>query len=448
MALLAHNRSLKEHLSFAWIVSGLLAVLTCGIAFTVIGWIDYRNVKDRVADELLAKSIIASRRLSAEMLLGSSGASSSVARALKSELGLSEIKILEGKPCVEKTVMGDSCVEIKLNQLIAMRVIPHVTESHYVAISSPLPPFFTVSRFSLFLFSVVPIGIVLAFALGLQKYFIRKHVLGPIASLVDTSEGYQIPQEHWPMEIQDIAKQLSSSFDAREQSVYGQIARGVIHDIRTLLHSVMSATLLVEESKANSEKRGACLELLFNASKANLPKINDLVTLTLDGSREIAVKSRPSDIAITIKNAITTNESLEIARHVTIQMTNFPESLLVSHDSFQLERVFTNIIKNGIESCLERDPSKLKPIVNVSASVDTAHDVVLISVDDSGVGLPTNPEKVFKLLKSTKIHGSGLGLIVAKKIVQAHGGDLVPMHSHELGGARFEVRLPLGGSYE
>jgi signal transduction histidine kinase len=48
------------------------------------------------------------------------------------------------------------------------------------------------------------------------------------------------------------------------------------------------------------------------------------------------------------------------------------------------------------------------------------------------------------LLKSTKPHGSGLGLLISKKIIEAHHGRIIASQSEELKGARFEVLLPIG----
>lgn len=447
------NRPLKEYMAISWIISGGLAVLTCAIAFFVMGWLDYRNVQDRLMDELAEKSITVSRRLSGELLLGDSGASANVAANLKTELGLSKVELKNGLPCsaessaiessFAESSFGEYCSQRIDGELAVLRAIPHVQQNTYVVVTKPVPSFLTTQRFSLFFWSVVPIALVLAFALALQKYFIGKYLLKPIASLVDTSTGAQLPQEYWPKEIKDISQKLSSSFEAREQAVYGQIARGVIHDIRTLLHSVLSATSLVKEQQNDPIKRQDRLETLLRASETNLPKIGELIDLTLDGSREISVSPKLCNLTATVKSAIKTNEALGVAKNIAVQMIDFPENLMLAHDSVQLERVFTNLIKNGIESCLENDPIDPHGAVIISANVNRAASKISIAIDDSGRGLPKEPDKVFRLLKSTKVHGSGLGLTVSRKIVQAHGGELIPAHSPILSGARFEVLLPL-----
>ncbi|NDC25550.1 MAG: ATP-binding protein, partial [Proteobacteria bacterium] len=122
-----------------------------------------------------------------------------------------------------------------------------------------------------------------------------------------------------------------------------------------------------------------------------------------------------------------------------IELQDKASGLVVEHDPIQMERVFTNLIKNAIESCAATEKGRE---VFISARKDFRAKSLVISVDDAGQGLPLEPQSVFRLLKSTKLHGSGLGLIVSRKIVEAHGGKLVPSHSPLLGGARFEVFLP------
>jgi signal transduction histidine kinase len=428
------NKSLKDLMTLSWLVSGSLAFVTCAIAFVVLGLIDYRNTQSRFQDDLTSKSQIVARRLAGELLLGKNGAADTVASGLKNELGLAGINLNENPTC-----KADSCVMESPGTLTVQIKIPHISNKTYVDVSNSQPPFFTMKRFSLFLFSIIPIAIVLGFALALQKYFMSRYVFGPISSLVDTSTGTDSPKDHWPKEIQDISERLSSSFENREQAVFGQMARGVIHDVRTLLHSVLSATSLVREQEVGSDKRYLRLETLFRACEANLPKINDLVDLTLDGSREITVTPKQSDALDALVSAVRTNDTLSKNKNVKVELIT-PSNLVLAHDPLQLERVFTNLIKNAIESCSEKGTTGQIIITAVSNHVSKS---AFFTIHDSGMGLPAKPEKVFRLLKSTKTHGSGLGLIVSRKIVEAHGGILIPGHSDKLSGAKFEIRLPL-----
>ena len=435
------HRSLKEHLAFTWLVSSGLAILTCALTVAVVGWIDYRNTQNRLTDEIIDKSATVSRRLAAELLLGTNGASEKVAELLKAELNLSNISLSKNPDCKPKST--PTCQTRSLGVISVTTLIPHLQQETFVTISSALPPFFTKDRFYLFFLSVIPIALVLAFALGLQRYFVGKYILKPINSLVDTTTGLTEPEPLWPTEIQEISKRLATSFEERDQAIYGQMTRGIIHDIRTLLHSVLSAIDLVKEQPELSDKRSARLETLFKAAGTNLPKINSLIDLTLDAGRDVSIQSRPNNLTQTLKQSISTNQALNIAQNISIQISNIPESLLVSHDPVQLERVFTNLIKNGLEACLENKKGSTSSAVTISGSIDSNDKTVSIAIEDTGKGLSKEPNRVFRLLRSTKLHGSGLGLLVSRKIVQAHGGKLTATHSKNLGGAKFIVQLPL-----
>lgn len=428
------NKSLKDLLALSWLVSGSLALVTCAVVFCVLGFIDYQNTQSRFEDDLLTKSQTVARRLAGELLLGKSGAVDSVASGLRSELNLSKISISQSPTC-----QTESCVADKGGLITVQTKIPHTAAVTYVDVSAEKPPFFTAKRFSLFFLSIIPIALVLGFALALQRYFMSRYVFGPISSLVETSTGTDTPKDHWPKEIKDISDRLSNSFENREQAVFGQMARGVIHDVRTLLHSVLSATSLVREQESGSDKRTQRLETLYRACDTNLPKINELVDLTLDGSRDITVTPKQANIIETLKSAVRTNETLGKAKNVNVEIRSASD-LLIAHDPVQLERVFTNLIKNAIESCSEKSTTG---DVLITASLNAARNHAEVTVHDSGKGLPPVPDKVFRLLKSTKTHGSGLGLVVSRKIVEAHGGEIIPGHSKELTGAQFEVRLPV-----
>lgn len=80
------------------------------------------------------------------------------------------------------------------------------------------------------------------------------------------------------------------------------------------------------------------------------------------------------------------------AKNVNVEIRSASD-LLIAHDPVQLERVFTNLIKNAIESCSEKSTTG---DVLITASLNTARNHAEVTVHDSGKGLPPVPDKVFK----------------------------------------------------
>jgi len=279
------------------------------------------------------------------------------------------------------------------------------------------------------------IGVLIGVGIYIQTKYLKKHLVDPIQALVDTSTGEKVTSGEWPQEILEISDRLGSSFQNREQFVYSQIARGVIHDIKTILQSLKVASDLAGENQSEARMKN-----LLKVSQLKLPSLLEIVDTTLDGSRDIAVKRESDSLRTTVERSINTIKSLPFSANIDFVIDNHHE-VLVAHDSVQLERVFTNLIKNGIESINDLENSKRQ--IKISFSIPSL-DFVSVSIEDSGKGLPENADSVFRLLKSTKAHGSGIGLLVSKKIVEAHHGKLVASHSKSLGGAQFDVILPRG----
>jgi PAS domain S-box-containing protein len=108
----------------------------------------------------------------------------------------------------------------------------------------------------------------------------------------------------------------------------------------------------------------------------------------------------------------------------------------IAADRVQLQQVLMNLMLNGIEA-MKDNGGEL-----TVASETTADGQLLISVSDSGIGLPINDsERVFEAFFTTKAQGSGMGLAISQRIIEAHGGRL--WASPNTGrGATFQFRLP------
>ena len=103
-----------------------------------------------------------------------------------------------------------------------------------------------------------------------------------------------------------------------------------------------------------------------------------------------------------------------------------------------MQQVLINLIVNSLEAMQEMAPERRRIII----SSDHSNGSAQVAVRDFGVGLPKdNPEKVFSHFFSTKPDGMGMGLAIARSIVETHGGELTLESLSD--GSRFSFSLPV-----
>jgi signal transduction histidine kinase len=121
---------------------------------------------------------------------------------------------------------------------------------------------------------------------------------------------------------------------------------------------------------------------------------------------------------------------------VSIRVELYAGLPTITVDRVQLQQALMNLMLNGIEA--------MKDIGGelVVSSKRTEDNQILISVTDSGVGLPEGGERIFKVFFTTKPQGTGMGLAISRSIVESHGGRL--WASPNIGrGATLQFTLPL-----
>jgi PAS domain S-box-containing protein len=115
--------------------------------------------------------------------------------------------------------------------------------------------------------------------------------------------------------------------------------------------------------------------------------------------------------------------------------TGFPELI---GDSVQLQQVFMNLLLNGIEAM--KDVAGRREL---SVKSQMAKDEqLLISISDTGSGLPPQANQIFDAFFTTKLHGTGMGLSISRSIVESHGGRLWAADNAPRG-ATFHITLPI-----
>jgi C4-dicarboxylate-specific signal transduction histidine kinase len=107
-------------------------------------------------------------------------------------------------------------------------------------------------------------------------------------------------------------------------------------------------------------------------------------------------------------------------------------------DRVQLQQVLMNLMLNGIEAMMDRQP----PGKLTVKSQHTENGQILISISDTGAGLsPEQAQQIFNAFFTTKPHGTGMGLPISRSIIESHGGRLWAADNSPRG-ATFSFTLP------
>jgi signal transduction histidine kinase len=164
--------------------------------------------------------------------------------------------------------------------------------------------------------------------------------------------------------------------------------------------------------------------------------LEDLRVLTLAEAGRLQLHREPTDLEGLVGDVVTSFATAMEARHVTPAVSVDPVIGEIEVDPYRLRQVLSNLVSNALNQMPEG--GKLE----VSASLE--RDRVLLAVADTGPGIPADRlEHVFeRFVKSGDSTGSGLGLSIARDLVEAHGGTIAAANRPE-GGAVFTIDLPV-----
>ncbi len=225
----------------------------------------------------------------------------------------------------------------------------------------------------------------------------------------------------------DLARAEARAQRAEQLAALGQIATGLAHEIRNPLGGIAgSIELLAGNPTLSEEDRQLCLIVQREAAR-----INDLVTDMLDLSRPRPPLIGELDLVEVARDVVTLASTSGRGGDVVVNL-DAPSELRVCADPAQLRQLTWNLVRNAVQASSAGD----EVAVRIRRSGAGAEMVV----EDHGKGIdPEAASRLFDAFFTTRSQGTGVGLAVVKRIVDAHGFH-IRVESEE--GARFIVSFP------
>lgn len=242
-------------------------------------------------------------------------------------------------------------------------------------------------------------------------------------------------------------RRLHDELRRRERLAFlGELAASVAHEVNNPLDGLQNAARILRRSPADSTRAAQMLDLIDEG----LERIELIVRRLLTLARENVIRPIATDITRVVESAGAVVANKMETRGVALQRDYNGATGAVMADPHLLEQVFVNLYLNAIDSM---GPSG--GVLNVRVRRErAAHlgpagapDVICVDVADTGSGIAADVlPHIFEPFFTTKGggRGTGLGLAVAARIIDAHRGS-VDVAPREGGGTVFTVRLPGAG---
>ena len=239
--------------------------------------------------------------------------------------------------------------------------------------------------------------------------------------------------------VQDALLETRAELERVTRVTYlGQLTASIAHEINQPLAAVVTNAnvclrWLARDAPDLEEVRAAAHRSVQSATHAS-EIINRIRLLFKKGTpqRELVdVNEVIGDIIELVRGELT-RHSISVRTHLAADLPR------IMADRVQLQQLVMNLMINGIDAMKLVDGAR-----ELSVQSKRGEDEhLLVSVGDTGVGLPQQRDRVFDAFFSTKVHGTGMGLSISRSIVESHGGRLWASDNSPRG-AIFSLSIPI-----
>lgn len=236
-------------------------------------------------------------------------------------------------------------------------------------------------------------------------------------------------------DLEESTKRLTAG--EREQA-WREMARQIAHEIKNPLTPMrLSIQHLVRMKSQGVPDWPNKFDALANSLIEQIDILSETAGEFSSYSRFYSEELRPVELNTLIREQILLFNTRD---NIQIKFDSDQERAEIIARKTQLTRVLVNLLSNAIQAMTHLESGK------ICVSLRKENDFYEISVEDSGPGVPDNlTHRLFKPNFTTKSGGTGLGLAICRSIIEQSQGEISYSKSELLGGARFNMKLPISG---
>jgi C4-dicarboxylate-specific signal transduction histidine kinase len=239
-----------------------------------------------------------------------------------------------------------------------------------------------------------------------------------------------------------VQAQRSELAHASRLSVAGELTASIAHEINQPLGAILASADAAELMlKSGVDRREDLLRIVTRIRRDDL-RASDVIRKLRALLARHESEREPFDLGLASSDVAKLLEAEADRRQVTLEVQPVQSAATVIGDAVQIQQVLINLILNAMDAVADMPQDRRAVTLEVEAAAAT----ITVTVRDRGHGIaPEHLPKVFDSFFSTKHRGMGLGLSIARTIVEAHGGRIRAENGLSEG-AVFHVELPAAGS--